>query len=357
MNKETFQNLNISNWLNEGCLLQTENHFLIGEGPFTSHTKEQKGFYCPNYFFQKKQPWIKPKTLFCLSKEAFENLLHQIPESPLALQLHQPPSFVEFQTAFYQIQKEIKKKHFQKIVPFFYENLKGTLTATGLLKNIHKKNFNQGFLFGMWNSQSGLLGYTPEILFSKHENKIHCMALAGTSSLYEKSLFKNTKEKEEQNWVIQDLKDSLKKKVSWQSFQHTEKTYGSIKHLCTHMNGTLSLPLSFSSLCKQIHPTAALGGYPKKEALHWLLNHPQQKNRTDFAAPFGFSNGKGKGFCVVAIRALKWTGNKVQLGSGCGLIQKSSLQKEWRELFLKREAVKNFFNLKIKSTDSRYKDE
>ena len=45
---------------------------------------------------------------------------------------------------------------------------------------------------------------------------------------------------------------------------------------------------------------------------------------------------------IVAIRGLWWQGNKISLPAGCGIIEASRLVNEWREIRLKRDAVKGF---------------
>ena len=113
------------------------------------------------------------------------------------------------------------------------------------------------------------------------------------------------------------------------------------------MKGELSSPSSFfdfSLFCEKLHPTAALGGYPAKKAFEWLEQEPTQKRKRFFGAPFGFFNGKDKAFCLVALRSLEWTDSETHIYSGGGLVKESNLQKEWRELFLKREQVKNLFS-------------
>jgi len=48
---------------------------------------------------------------------------------------------------------------------------------------------------------------------------------------------------------------------------------------------------------------------------------------------------------VVTIRGVHWDGEQVEIPSGCGVIEASRLVNEWRELELKRSAVKRSFNL------------
>ena len=48
---------------------------------------------------------------------------------------------------------------------------------------------------------------------------------------------------------------------------------------------------------------------------------------------------------MVAIRMVVWQGDNVYLPSGCGVIDESRLVNEWRELRLKRDSVKELFQI------------
>jgi menaquinone-specific isochorismate synthase len=61
----------------------------------------------------------------------------------------------------------------------------------------------------------------------------------------------------------------------------------------------------------------------------------------EFGAPFGVWDC-GKFEAVLAIRGLWWDGKRISLPAGCGIIEASRLVNEWRELRLKRAAVKAF---------------
>jgi len=63
-----------------------------------------------------------------------------------------------------------------------------------------------------------------------------------------------------------------------------------------------------------------------------------------FGAPFGVQWSGGLQM-VVAIRGLWWTPDRVWLPAGCGIIDGSALDREWRELGLKRRWVKQAFGL------------
>ena len=249
---------------------------------------------------------------------------------------------------FAQLQQKIRQGVLKKGVPVFFERIHTPFSLITFLKVLLQKTeafSHEGFLYGAWNAKGGFLGFTPEMLFSFSRNNLSLMALAGTSPYPGPSLFRDSKEVQEHQFVIQGLKDSLKSQIVWKHFCSKEKKFGSLKHLCTKMEGMLKAPKDFVFLCQKLHPTAALSGFPKQAALQWLRHNPQQKMRGYFGAPFGFFDGKEEGFCLLALRGVEWDSQGFRLGSGCGLVEFSILQKEWRELLLKRNQIKQFFGL------------
>ena len=167
------------------------------------------------------------------------------------------------------------------------------------------------------------------------------MALAGSAPNPGPNLMTDPKELKEHEFVVKALRETFEGFFIEERISFKEKPFNQLKHLCTLLEGQLSKNQSFEELCRLLHPTPALGGYPAKKAFQWLKK--EQQNRKIFASPFGFSDGKGKGFCVPAIRGIQWDFGKVIVGSGCGIVKESLLQKEWHELFLKRESIKKLF--------------
>ena len=337
-------------WFQEGLLLQlSQNQFVLGTAPFSFHKKPLKGFYFPGFFFQNPLPWIKPKRVFfldrkdliswLLSQEAIKN-----PPDPNPFSL---PSFTEFNSVFSQLKQQIKRGELQKGVPVFFEQIKVPARQVSFFLNNFYKNKGflkrESFLYGFWGQSSGFLGFTPEILFSNTSKRLQIMALAGTASHPGPPLMSDPKEVKEHDFVVKSLRESLKEIFIEEKYLIREKTFGSLKHLCSLMEGRLRGNFDFEGLCRRLHPSPALGGYPKKKALTWLQQEPHQKQRKVFASPFGFFDGKNEGFCILAIRCIQWNTLGAFIGSGAGIIEESILQKEWRELFLKREAVKKLF--------------
>ena len=64
---------------------------------------------------------------------------------------------------------------------------------------------------------------------------------------------------------------------------------GPIRHLKTSAKLKLKKDISFQKLCALLHPTPALGGFPKKLAWDLLLKWEKAEDfsRFGFGAPFG----------------------------------------------------------------------
>lgn len=116
---------------------------------------------------------------------------------------------------------------------------------------------------------------------------------------------------------------------------------GSIVHFHTPLYVELYRNLEPATVVEAMHPTPALGPLPRTQKtlaqlIEWRdrLGCPRY-----FGAPFGLWDN-GHFHCVVAIRGVHWARGELALPSGCGVIEESRLLNEWRELRLKREAVK-----------------
>ena len=385
--------MNNEQGLKEGLLFQSdEDRFILGEPPFAFHKKPVKGFYLPGFFFENPRPWIEARRLVFLRRAELERFINSLPKasknnetfgksanahSPLlalsslhaslneraanpqaALVALQKPSFTAFFNCFMEIKREIRAGALQKAVPVFFERLKTEPAA--LLKAFFRLSRckSGGFLYGFWNKNGGIVGLTPEFLFSKSGERGRIMALAATGPHPGPSLLRDPKELKEHAFVLQGVRRSLTSFWTEESRSLQEKPFFNIKHLRAVLNGRLKG--GFEEICQVLHPTPALGGFPQKPAWKRLTSMPKQKQRGLFGSPFGFFDGKENGLCLAAIRCVQWINSRSAphcmaaqdraplcgsafIGSGCGITDLSLAQKEYRELLLKRETVKKLF--------------
>lgn len=347
--------LNKKKWLEEGFILQNpEGKYILGQGPFSySSQPKNQSLYRSDFFLEDKKPWIKPSLVWKANKEELGLFLFDskpwrtCKKNKLFLfERSQAPSFIAYQECFFQIQQAIQKGFFKKIVPIFCETFLERVQLIFFLQNLFKNTvlFSQAYLYGFWSKGSGILGCTPEVLFSKEGGCLQTMALAGTASHPGPSLLKDSKELKEHYFVVKDIQESLENfPIQWNKDIIYEMLFPPLKHLRTDLKGKVTFPISFEQLCKALHPTSALGGYPKKQALICLKKQSEKKKKRYFGSPFGFFEDSETAFCVIALRALEWSPLGSVIYSGGGLVKESLLQKEWQELFLKRQQVKSFF--------------
>ena len=79
-----------------------------------------------------------------------------------------------------------------------------------------------------------------------------------------------------------------------------------------------------------LHPTPAVGGLPRAEALAWLDDH-EGLDRGWYAGPIGWVDGRGEGVFVVALRSALVRGAEATAFVGCGLVRGSEPRAEWDE--------------------------
>ena len=345
--------------LENGFVIQTlDNKYLLGKGPFIRGVQARPfSLYRPDFFLEDKKPWIYPQQLFILNPKQMNDFLFEKNSTDKRKSFQKSlfdfkdffshssqPNFTSYQECFVQAKQEIHKNKFQKVVPVFAEEFFKKPSLLKFLQNLFQNTcFLQGFLYGCWDKQSGVLGFTPEFLFDLDQNHFSSMALAGTDLQNSASLLKDNKQVKEHYFVVKGLKEDLSDLAVWRSQKTSEMIFPPLKHLRTDLEGSLTTLFDFERTVRVLHPTSAVGGYPKKAAWTWLKEHRSQKQRSFFSAPFGFFENHKKAFCLTALRNLQWNQEKSHIFSGAGWIAESCLQKEWHELSLKRKQVKSFF--------------
>lgn len=257
----------------------------------------------------------------------------------------------KFEEAFQVIQGKIHRGEIEKALPVVFAGSEKHPSPQNLAQMLIQvlEAHPELYVYGMWSAESGILGATPEILFHIQGQSLRTVALAGTLPDAErdqrKDLLQDPKEMKEHQIVIDDIKGILEK-ISWVKVgeTHVLKLPG-LSHLRTFLDIEGSLP-SLAELIKKLHPTPALGVAPRNYGIQWLRELPYQKQRGLFGAPIVFSLSHSEYICLVAIRCLQWGPHGSQLGSGCGIVEKSEMEREWRELQAKRQSVFKVLGLK-----------
>ena len=114
-----------------------------------------------------------------------------------------------------------------------------------------------------------------------------------------------------------------------------------MSHLGTPIEGTLAegaeAPTALA-LALELHPTPAVGGTPRQEALDHLAK-VEQLDRGRYAGPAGWVDARGDGEFYVAIRSAEVDGNRARMIAGVGVVADSDPADELLETQLKLQAL------------------
>ncbi len=207
-------------------------------------------------------------------------------------------------------------------------------------------SFGTGQPYGIWNKNYGVIGSTPELLYSVTKNTLRTFALAGTAKINEgQKLLESSKDRHEHNLVIQDISEKLKSLGAEIYVQETKlHPYKTIVHLKTDIEGNLGFDTNLTELTNLLSPTAALGGYPKENSLNFLKSSSYSRvyPKRYFGSALGVINPEMKEF-VVAIRNVQWEKGHYFIESGGGVVPESELKKEMDEIHLKRSTIQRHY--------------
>jgi isochorismate synthase len=193
------------------------------------------------------------------------------------------------------------------------------------------------------------LGASPEVLLSVSDREIYSVALAGTQPRPSDSPLSavtwGAKEREEQALVsdyIRDFFQQLKLNTLTEIGPQTISA-GQIVHLQTQFRIRLDQP-HLSRLANQIlhrlHPTSAVCGMPKPEALSFILEN-ENYDRAFYSGFLGPVHLNQQSHLFVNLRCMQLKQDKAILYVGGGITPDSVPQAEWTETVLKSKTLLN----------------
>jgi isochorismate synthase EntC len=349
----------LSDFLHSGAIMSlSQDKLLIGWGDAQTMTAEKIDpskpvFYFSDFFLKEPLPWIQYSNWAEFTIEDFQVEMESIPHlSTCDWTIDQPE---QFRLAFEELGQLLQSGQLQKAVPYLFAKSADLMTKERLqaclkrgLASLRQK---AGYLYGRWNTSHGILGITPERLFShsqKEPQMIQTMALAGTchSAHCQDSFINNEKERHEHQLVVQGICQSLRELGSVQVGTMQLLQLPRLTHLATPIQLNLRHPFHFDQLVHSLHPTPALGTFPLKAGKKWLEDYQMHTPRQFFGAPIGFKHPHmGLSNCLVGIRNVQWNDSGMSIGAGCGVVKQSTFEKEWQEIQFKVRAIRDQLHL------------
>jgi len=111
-----------------------------------------------------------------------------------------------------------------------------------------------------------------------------------------------------------------------------------VQHLETPIVGELLPGRCILDIIADLHPTPAVGGFPRQEALA-TIRRVEQLDRGWYAGPLGWIGADGHGEFAVALRSGLVTEHEATLFAGCGIVGDSDPQSEYAESCLKLQGM------------------
>jgi menaquinone-specific isochorismate synthase len=187
------------------------------------------------------------------------------------------------------------------------------------------------------------IGASPELLYYREGRKLQSEAIAGTRTRGQTSredqgfgeeLLGSEKDLREHRYVVDSVKDAFVSltppSLNCNNMSVSLLKLARIQHLIARFDIKLKDSVSDAELIETLHPTAAVGGYPRDKAVE-EIGRLEGFNRGWYAAPVGWVKQDAAKF-VVAIRCGLVKDNCLNLYSGAGIVRGSVPDNEWDEM-------------------------
>ncbi|WP_406692056.1 isochorismate synthase [Saccharopolyspora sp. ID03-671] len=187
----------------------------------------------------------------------------------------------------------------------------------------------------------GLIGATPEMLLRRRGDQVTSQVLAGSSwSGDGEQLLASQPHRDEHDFAVESLLTAIAPHCAdVRASGPSVLRLRNIAHLATDVSATLTTGVDLLGLAAAVHPTAAVGGTPRRAAAD-LIAELEDLDRGRYAAPVGWLDANGDGELGLALRCAQLSGSRARLFAGCGIVAESDPDVEVRETDAKFAAVR-----------------
>jgi len=196
----------------------------------------------------------------------------------------------------------------------------------------------------------GFVCASPELLVSVTGDVVRSHPMAGTAprggdpttdQRLAASLLASAKDRQEHQITIDMVHDTL---LGWCSYVDYEAEpsvvpVANVQHLATLVEGRLSHPApSVLDLVAALHPTPAVAGWPRDDAVAWIAAH-EGFGRSRYAGTAGWVDAAGNGTWAVSVRCAEIDGARARVYAGNGIVADSDPPTELAETRAKLQAL------------------
>lgn len=252
----------------------------------------------------------------------------------------------EWRTLVARTAAAIREGRYQKVV--LARGVRARATGTIAVDTVLRRlaaDYPGAYVFAVRRGDRTFLGATPEQLARVAGGVVETMALAGSAprgadeaddARLGAELLASAKNGGEHAIVAAAIQNGLAPLCST-----VRATSGpdllrlpNVQHLRTAMQGDLLPGRDMLDVVAALHPTPAVGGFPRESALA-AIRTTEHLDRGWYAGPVGWVDGAGDGEFAVALRSAVVRGDAATLFAGCGIVGASDPDAEWHEAAIK----------------------
>lgn len=200
-------------------------------------------------------------------------------------------------------------------------------------------------VFAVARGRRCFLGATPERLVELRDGAVRVSCVAGTAARgagadadrrYADALTASVKEQAEHAVVVRAVRDDLAPLCDAIAVAERPALLrlANVQHLVSEITARVRPGIGLLDLAAALHPTAAVGGWPRQEALRWIEEH-EGFERGWYAGPLGWVDARGEGELFLGIRSALVAPSGSWLFAGCGIVARSEPEAELAESELK----------------------
>lgn len=191
------------------------------------------------------------------------------------------------------------------------------------------------------------MGAAPEVLAELRRGRFRATAVAGSmrrgatdaeDQELAQRLLDSEKDRAEHTLTAEEMAAGLAPRLADMDVEKDPRVLAlsRIQHLETLIAGSAGEGEDILSLVEELHPTPAVCGSPRAEALS-LIRAAESFDRGWYAGPVGWFDLAGEGDFVPGLRATIGEGRRWRLFAGAGIVAGSDPDAEWAETALKFE--------------------
>ena len=206
-------------------------------------------------------------------------------------------------------------------------------------------SYPECFDFAWKSGHSVFMGASPELLATVRAGRFRSNPLAGSAARGEgdaedaaigAALLASAKDQEEHRLVVDDMRTRLEGLVSGIVVPHRPslKKMATVQHLSTVIEGDVAEGTGVLDIVDAVHPTPAVGGVPRREAVEYIAAH-EPLDRGWYTGGIGWLTPSGDGEIAIGLRCGLVNGSTTTLFAGAGIVADSDPGSEVLETRLK----------------------